>query len=368
VQGAATSRRRVLIILQSRQLPSSVVMALQYESCFRDAGFDARFVALDEPEESAAIDRVANTAWRLYMRRLNGVLKERIRRRWIDRIIESAADFDVVYVVKIPSLSLHRRIASLGRPRVLTLFSDALWLPTARAAGWEDVDAILAASHGVLCINDYTAAYARRFNERVFILNDSPQTEEFDRVRGLVSRDAGSVRLGWIGAPQTVSTFFKIFEPLELLFAERPELHLRLLGTGHPPFLNLPRFEQVRWSWLADYDQRTMIREVLAMDIGLFPLYRGDDALARGANKAAIYMSGGVPVVARRYGEATELIEDGVNGMLADTDDEWREKIAWLADHPAERLAMGQRGLETVRQRFSKAATFAQLRHAIEHV
>ena len=54
--------------------------------------------------------------------------------------------------------------------------------------------------------------------------------------------------------------------------------------------------------------------------------------------------------------------------MLADSDEEWREKIAWLADRPEERRIIGQRGLETVRQRFSRAKTFAQLRHAIESV
>lgn len=362
------SRKRVMLLMDAARLPSSYTAALQYRDSFRDAGYDALFVSRDEPHGFERRDRAANWAWRLRMRGRSHAMKADIRRRWDDRIVEIAATCDVVYALKVPSLELHERILALQHPRLLVLFADAFWLPFAQERGWSDLERILRIAHGVLCVNEFTASYARRFNERIFIMNDSPQTEDFDRRRGEVVRDRSRTTLGWIGSPLTAGALYRIWEPLEGLFAEFADLHLRLAGTGAPSLLNLPRFEKVRWSAVPDYDQAQMIREVLAMDIGLFPLFRGEDALARGALKAAIYMSGEAAVVAQRYGENEQLIDDDVNGLLASTDQEWYEKIAFLIRNPEERRRIAERGLATVRERFSRARTFEQLRHAIESV
>jgi glycosyltransferase involved in cell wall biosynthesis len=302
------------------------------------------------------------------MRDRSRAMKADIRRRWDDRIVELAAECDVVYALKISSLELHQRIVALGRPRLLVLFADAFWLPFARQQGWQDLERILQIAHGVIAVNEFTADRARAFNQNVFIVNDSPQTEDFDRARELRRRDPSRTTLGWIGSPLTAGLLYRIWEPLEDLFSEFDDIHLRLVGTGPSSLANLPRFEKVRWSAVPDYDQSVMIDEVFGIDIGLFPLFRGEDALARGAQKAAVYMSGEAAVVAQRYGENIELIEDGVNGMLASTDDEWRDKLAWLIRNPDQRRKIAARGLQTVRERFSRARTFEQLRMAIESV
>lgn len=354
--------------MDSLSMPSSHASALQYRESFERAGYDIRFVSRDRPEGFAQRDRTANWAWRLRMPRRSEAMKAEIRRRWDDRIVAMAREFDVVYAVKIPSLELHERILAAGGPRVLVLFTDALWLPWARERGWNDWERILSVAHGVLTVNEFTADRARRYNARVFIMFDSPQTEDFDVARRPRRNDANVITLGWIGSPATATSLFRIREPLETLFEQHQNFHLRLVGTGGPSLLNIPRFEKVRWSGLESYDHDSMIEEVLAMDIGLFPMFSGDDSLARGALKAAIYMSGEAAVVAQRYGEVQEIIEDGVNGFLAGDDREWIETITRLIERPDERRAIAARGLATVRERFSRAATFEQLRHAIDSV
>ncbi len=357
-----------MLLMDTARMPSSYSAALQYRESFRAAGYDAMFVARDDPQGFEQRDRVANWAWRLRMPRRSHAMKADIRRRWDDRIVELAKECDVVYALKIPSLALHERILALRGPRLLVLFADAFWLPHAQDHGWRDLEQILRIAHGVVCVNEMTAAYVRPFNERVFIVLDSPQTEDFDAVRGSVRRDPSRTTLGWIGSPLTAGSLYRIWEPLEDLFRELPRLHLRLVGTGATSLLNIPRFERVVWSALPDYDHDTMIREVLAMDIGLFPLFRGDDALARGSLKASIYMSGEAAVVAQRYGENVEAIEDGETGFLAANDREWQEKIAHLIRNPEERLRIAANGLRSVRERVSRPLTFEQLRHAIESV
>lgn len=361
-------RKRVMLLMDSARLPSSYSAALQYRESFRAAGYDATFVARNEPRGFEQRDRVANWAWRARMPKRSHAMKADIRRRWDDRIVELAKEQDVVYALKVPSLELHERILALNGPRLLVLFADAFWLPHAQDRGWQDLETILRIAHGVVCVNEMTAAYVRQFNQRVFIVFDSPQTEDFDRMRGKVTRDPSRTTLGWIGSPLTAGSLYKIWEPLEDLFRELDHLHLRLAGTGPESLLNLPRFERVVWSAAPDYDHDGMIREVLAMDIGLFPQFRGDDSLARGSLKASIYMSGEAAVVAQAYGENLEVIQDGVNGYLASSDEEWHDKLAHLIRNPEERRRVAANGLRSVRERFSRALTFEQLLHAIESV
>ncbi|HET7434390.1 MAG TPA: glycosyltransferase family 4 protein [Thermoanaerobaculia bacterium] len=361
-------RTRVMLLMETARMPSSWSAALQYRDSFAAAGYDARYVARDSPHGFEQRDRVANWAWRLRMRHRSHALKADIRRRWDDRIVELAKECDVVYALKIPSLELHQRIRALNGPRLLVLFADAFWLPHAREHGWRDLESILQIADGVVTVNEFTASYVRQFNERIFLVHDSPQTEDFEPMRGVVKRDPSRVTLGWIGSPLTAGSLYKIWEPLEDLFREFPNLHLRLAGTGPANLLNLPRFERVRWSSAPDYDHDGMIREVLGMDIGLYPLFRGDDAIARGALKAMIYMSGEAAVVAQNYAENPELIAHGVNGLLASTEQEWHDQLAFLIANPEERRRIAANGLATVRERYSRASTFEQLRAAIEAV
>ena len=45
--------------------------------------------------------------------------------------------------------------------------------------------------------------------------------------------------------------------------------------------MRLPLFENVRYSVLPEYSQQEMVREVLKMDIGLFPLFHVEDSFTR---------------------------------------------------------------------------------------
>jgi glycosyltransferase involved in cell wall biosynthesis len=359
---------RLLIVIDDPRLPSSRVSALQYVDLLKAAGYDAEVFALRDPQLVQRQERARQLTRRLRVTRVGLALAERMDRRHQEELIERARNADVVYVVKAPHLQILQRLAALRGPKLLFHISDAFWLPFLRRHGWESVHEMLKIAGGVTTTNEFTADRIRPHNRNVFVVPDSPQVEDFDLVRSDARKSNSEVIVGWIGTPLTATSLFRIWEPLERLAALRSDWSLRLVGTGSEQNINIPRFESVRWSALPWYDQQSMIDEVLAMDIGLFPLFRGDDALARGALKAAIYMSGEAAVVAQRYGEAPEFIEDGVNGMLADSDDEWIEKISYLIEHPDARRAIAARGLETVRERFSRARTFEQLRHAIDSV
>jgi hypothetical protein len=281
-----------------------------------------------------------------------------------DEILQRARTCDLVYLLKTPTIDLQRRILALNGPRVVVDVNDALWL-SHHGEGFSQLPEMLSTAHGVICENPYVATYAKNHNPAIRIVPDCTQLDTFDSLRNTVSRNGATVRLGWIGSHSTAGSLYAIWEPLEELFTRHSNLELRILGAVAE---HLPLFEKVRWSSVLYYDRERMAKEALAMDIGLFPLFRVEDSLARGNGKAVVYMAAGAVAACSNIGEHTRLIQDNVNGLLASDSQEWFTKLDRLITHPEELRRIGQAGLDTVRKELSDRVCFEHLIDALDFV
>lgn len=363
--GKGTVKRALIVNEAGLYWPSGMVRALQYEPFFRN-----------NPDwETKFTTRHSEFLTRLTLdRRLPVRLARRPFRRplakytmWWDRrqeeqILALAANCDIVSLVKTRGLQLYKRLLQLNGPRLVIDINDAVWL---RSFYWTDLPETLSIVHGVICENDFVADYARQYNSQVFVIPDSPQVEVFDALRDTVHRNPRQITLGWIGASQNLAPLLGILEALEPLFERYPLLHLRVVGAKQSM---LPKRKYLRYSCRPRFSQLEMVREVLGFDIGLFPLLRNDDGRARGTLKALVYMSGEAAVVGENFGENRKLIQEGVNGVLASSLDEWHEKIENLVTNSEERTALARRGLDTVRQGFTAGHIFERIIDAFDTV
>lgn len=336
--------------------------AVQYASCFKaSTRWEAEFVSR-QPEQ---LSRVVNWTDKPHIPVISPLLNCSARayqayweRQQEDKIVRMAPKFDLIYLVKIPYLPIYRRLKELGGPKVVMEMNDGLWLPFFRKNWWIDLDEIIAESDAVVCENGHLAQYVRSHNLRVYVVPDSPQLPVFDLLRSKVQRNPDRTVLGWIGSRENAGSLYRILEPLEELSIRHSNLHLRVVGADAS---FLPRFENVRCTSLLKYDQETMVREALKFDIGLFPMYHNGDALSRGTLKAMIYMSAEAAVVAERVGENPNLIRDRVNGLLADTANEWYDKLEFLISDVEGRREIARNGLNTIRSDFAASVVFDRL-------
>lgn len=65
------------------------------------------------------------------------------------------------------------------------------------------------------------------------------------------------------------------------------------------------------------------------------------------------YYGVGIPVVCTPVGVNRDVVQDGINGFWAMTDEEWIEKLSLLIEDHALRRKMGLRGREVVRESYS---------------
>jgi glycosyltransferase involved in cell wall biosynthesis len=145
---------------------------------------------------------------------------------------------------------------------------------------------------------------------------------------------------------------------LETLFSKYPKLNFRIIGAD--PY-RLPRFEKVQFSSVLQYSREQMVDELSKMDIAIFPMYRNDDALARGNLKTKIYMSSGLPVVVQNIGESVNIIKNGEDGFLVDTNEEWLKALTLLIENPTLRREIGERARKKMLHYYSTKNSFEKL-------
>ena len=249
-------------------------------------------------------------------------------------------------------------------------FDDAIYLPNVSEANrfvrllkWpQKVSRIVRVSDCVVAGNQYLAQYARSYNKAVTVIPTCIDTTKFVPRTGGNSRGDNPV-VGWIGSPTTVPYLLSLREVLRRA-AGSHQFTLRVAGAGGVGQIPGVDVANVPWS----IEQEASLFNTC--DIGIYPLW--DDAWTRGkcGFKSIQFMACGVPVVASAVGVNREIIQDGVNGFLAATEEEWVQKLGVLLSDPFLREKLGRAGRETVVERYSlvvHAPTMAAvLRSAIE--
>lgn len=277
-----------------------------------------------------------------------GLTKAMLRQ---SRDIPWPGEFDVAVVHRGASLIgpafLERKIAR-HTPLVYD-FDDAIHMlhtSTAnRTFGWlkfptktADICKIAA---GVTVGNEYLAQFARLHNDHVSIVPSSVETKVYTPAASRKTSDAPVV--GWMGS-STSQTYLEPFSPLLARMVDQG-LRLKIVSDRRPVFPF--SFEWTPWS------ATTEVAELQSFDIGIMPLPATEWAKGKCAMKLLQYMGVGVPSIGSALGGNLEVIQDGTNGFLASSNDEWLDKTLRLArdSHLARRL--GEAGRETVVARYS---------------
>ncbi len=359
---------RALVVTEAGEAwPSGYVRALIYRDLFRRAGIEAEFVHRRSERLVRVLERPVAGGKNPFSSgaRRGAEFLNRVATHYGNaETLRLAERCDVVYLQKVLSWPVVEALRRKVKARLVYDLNDAVWMPSFGPEMKEDVDRILAAVDAVTCDNPYGLDYARRFNSACFLVPDPCQVEAFDAIRADAARTEPPVALGWIGSEGTCGHLKRIQGPLERLFATRFDVTLRVVGASRSA-VSFLRAGGARVSALSSYSREAMMREALGMHIGLFPLYDTEEARVRGVLKAAVYMSAGACVVASPVGQNRDLIRHGVNGFLAESDEEYLDCLEALVDDAGLRARIAAAGLETVRAEFSLERCFARLLEAL---
>lgn len=281
-----------------------------------------------------------------------------ILNRFLD--IVRAVNYDIVVVhreaLPIGSTVIERAFLGIGK-KIVFDFDDAVFLSNTSASNNfierfknpGKVSRVISLSSCVLAGNAYLAEYAKKFNDNVVVMPTAIDTDAY--TINAVKKDSSTVTIGWIGSFTTGAYLEDIRGVLNRLKAKYPFLKLKFVGNWIELKNPIEGAEYKEWRLEHEKD------DLGSFDIGIMPM--PDDMWTRGkcGFKIILYMACGIPVVSSPVGVNKEIVRDGENGFLADTEDEWFSKLSALIDDSLLRKRFGVEGRKTVERCYSVSKT-----------
>ncbi len=284
------------------------------------------------------------------------------------RLVLEGPPCDILFVYREAALigpALLERLAKRRRVPVIYDVDDPVFLPyRSPMNGWfsllkfpRKTYTLFRLSSHVIAINQLIAEHAANYNRAVSVI---PNCIDIERYQPRPKAPGASVRLVWMGSHSTMPNLATIAEPLKRL-QETHHTLLRVIGVGD---VGLPGVTTEMRQWSAS----TEVSDLQDCDIGLVPLTDLDWNSWKFFFKTVQYMAVGLPVIARRLGSNSEIIEHGVNGFLVETQDEWYNCMRELTTDHKLRLQMGAAARATVIERYSTQKQMPRMISVFEQV
>lgn len=273
---------------------------------------------------------------------------------------------DLVRLLPYDVIFIHRESCSFGLPvfewiiskmkkHIIYDFDDAIFLKNISPSNKflslfkypGKVKKIIKMSDHIIVSNKYLENYAKKFNPKVSVIPTPIDTEKFlfDGSKNLTV-NKNKIVIGWIGSSTTATYLRALYSACSRL-SEKYDYTFKIVGAGVEIDLPGVDVENKEWRLEGEYE------DYKSLDIGVYPLLDDEWAKGKAGFKAICYMAAGVPCVASPVGVNKEIIEDGVNGFLANTEEEWIEKLSFLIENPVLCEKVGLAGRKTVEERYS---------------
>jgi glycosyltransferase involved in cell wall biosynthesis len=346
------SDARVLFLTKyGRSGASSRYRVLQYLPYLESHGFQCDVQSLHGDEYGAAFFARREKRFPYYL--------GRIARR--TAAVLGASRYSAVFIQKelVPyAPPVLEFILRAMRARIIYDIDDAIFLLygeskrvwVQRMLGGK-IPAALRWSSAVLAGNAFLHAYALAHNPHAILFptvvdHAKYRVKSYAGVPGELREGQDSLPvIGWIGSPETVGYLLERTDLLRRVAARYP-FELRVIGA---PQAAVPGIVVRAIPW----DERTEAAEIARCDIGIMPLPDSPWAKGKCGLKLLQYMAAGLPVVSSPDGGADTIVQHGVQGFVARSDEEWYSYLLTLLDNPGLRARMGSAGRSRVEEHFS---------------
>ncbi len=278
-------------------------------------------------------------------------------RLYLDRLRQLLAGTDAdaiwVYAELFPYLpgSWEKLAFRSGKPVVYDCDDAFFHAYDAHPRGWvrrllgRKLEPLLRGAAACFCGNAYLESYVSRFSGNTMLLPTVVDTNLYGPAIG--PRPDRPVTIGWIGSPSTWP-YVRPILPLLRELAQSHGIRIRVVGAGPGARADaFPGLDLVEWS------EESEVEEVQAMDVGIMPLPDAIWAEGKCGYKLIQYMACALPVVASPVGVNREIIAPGINGFLAEGEEEWRDALLRLINDAELRSGKGAAGRRRVEKLYS---------------
>ena len=274
---------------------------------------------------------------------------------------------DVLFIYREASLVgplVIERLAKRLNVPIVYDFDDPIFLTQkSTSSGWfsmlkfpQKTHSLFRLSDRIISINDIMGDYARKFNPAVSVVPNFVDPEVFRPADS--PNDA--VRIGWSGSHSTMHNLKAIAEPLRRL-QNKYKVPVRVVGNGNLEIEGV-NLDVRQWT------VKTEVSDLQDCSIGVVPLEESSGNQWKFFLKVVQYLAIGLPVVAQKAGSNSDVIKDGVNGFVVETEDEWYNRISLLIEDKDLRQRMSRAARQTALDHYSPQAQMPRVAQIFEEV
>lgn len=260
---------------------------------------------------------------------------------------------------------MHREMAHLGPPvfewilvkimrrKYVYDFDDAIWIPNYSTANarfqklkcyWK-VPYLIKWASKVSAGNDFLAKYALQFHSEVEVI---PTTIDLENQHTQwVNQDKKPVVLGWTGTHSTMH-YLDFVVPILRKLEQEFDFQFKVISNKRPNY-------DLRSLAYQDWKEETEIADLAEIQIGIMPLVLDAWSEGKCGFKALQYMALGMASIVSPVGVNTKIIQHGVNGLVAETTEEWEDALRKLLENETLRKELGKNAGKSIEQHWSVA-------------
>jgi len=191
-------------------------------------------------------------------------------------------------------------------------------------------------------------ALAMNKHQQVVDISSTFDTERFTPVSKYVKNE--TTIIGWTGTHSTIP-FLESLQPVLAAVSRERKIKLIVIANREYSMRDVPT-KYIPWN------DESEVKDLHCFEIGLYPIPANEWSLGKSSLKALTYMAIGIPFVATAYGTNYRIMQHGVQGFMALTNEEWIDSIIKLIDDVDLRRKMGLAGRKTVEDLYSVKANF----------
>lgn len=210
---------------------------------------------------------------------------------------------------------------------------------------------VLKNSSKVIVGNNYLANFAGQYNSNVYVIPTVIDTDLFKPIKSDYSTSIQNKIpiIVWTGSKGTRERHLPLIYPILEVLSKKKQFKFRVIADSNP-FDNLClSYETEFIKWDAD----NPINGLPDSTVGIMPLIKEKFELGKCGFKLIQYGAVGLPSIATNWGVNNEIIIDGVNGFLCETDDDWIEKLSTLLNDPNLCKVQGKKARQRVVEYYS---------------
>ena len=340
--------KRLLIIAPypKGQAPSQRFRFEQYLNLLEKDGFEIEY-------HSFLNDKTWKTLYKegSFIAKAFGIISS-FWRRFI--LLFSIRKFDHIFIHREASIIgppiFEWIIAKVLRRKYIYDFDDAIWLPNYsdsnakfhRLKAYWKVKKIMKWAGEISAGNAYLQEHALQYNSNVRIL---PTTIDLENVHNVISHQSDAINIGWTGTHTTMVYLDRLIPILKRL-EDKYSFTFTIISNQKPNY-DLDSLRFIKWS------KESEIEDLSAINIGVMPLENDVWAKGKCGFKALQYMALQIPSVVSPIGVNEEIIQNGENGYLCTSDEEWENVLSSLIEDKEQRIKIGQNGQKTIENHFS---------------